>query len=61
MSAFDDILNVGIPILLVIIVLGFLWVKMIRPWVVPIILSMWERFSNRPQTETKYGKDIVYE
>ena len=61
MSALDDILNVGVPILLIVIVLGFLWVKFIEPWVVPMVARLWEKMKGDGTQQTKYGKDIIYE
>lgn len=61
MGTFDDVLNIGIPALLIIIVVGFLWVKFIEPWVVPMFARLWEKMKGDGTQQTKYGKDIVYE
>jgi hypothetical protein len=42
MPTLDQILNFGIPALLIIITLGFLWVKFIEPWCLPMLSKFWE-------------------
>lgn len=61
MGTLDEVLNIGIPILLIVIVLGFLWVKFIEPWVVPMVVRLWEKMKGDPNQQQRYGKDIVYE
>lgn len=63
MATLDEILNFGIPALLVIIVLGFLWVKFIEPWVIPMISRLWEKVNEKKEEseQKKYTKDILYE
>lgn len=64
MATLDEILNFGVPALLIIIVLGFLWVKFIEPWVVPMISKLWEKINEKREERTHekhYGKEIQYE
>lgn len=64
MASLDEILNVGIPLLLIIIVLGFLWTKFFRPFVLPMLSDMWNKASEKreeAQQNKQYGKDILYE
>lgn len=61
MGAFDDVLNIGIPALLIIITLGFLWVKFIEPWVLPMLARMWGKITESTDNPSPRGKEIVYD
>ena len=38
----EDILNFAIPTLLLLIALGFVYVKFLSPWVIPMLSRLWE-------------------
>ena len=64
MASLDEILNVGIPALLIIVALGFIWTKMLEPWAWPIIQKAWASIKEKQETQdgkVTYGKDIVYD
>jgi hypothetical protein len=57
----DELLNWGIPALLIIITLGFLWTKFINPWVLPMVKSIYDWISGadtsllvKPVKEVQY-------
>jgi len=37
----DSILNIAIPILLVLVVGGFVWIRFVEPWGMPLLRKMW--------------------
>lgn len=41
-SGIDDALNFGVPVLLLIIAAGFIYIKFIGPWVIPMFSRFWE-------------------
>lgn len=62
MVNFDEILNVGIPILLILIAVGFVYTKFLGPWLVPHLKNLWIWMNG--QTLPTLGsnkKEIVYE
>lgn len=63
MATLDEILNIGVPALLILIILGFLYVKILEPYVVPMFAKLWARITEkREEKETiRYGKEIIYE
>ena len=44
-STFDSILNILIPALLIIVVVGFIWIKFLEPWGMPLLKKMWASMS----------------
>ena len=57
-GALDSFLNVAIPLLLIVVVVGWLWVKLIEPKIWPAIKKMME--SNQDSNKVKPIKEIVY-
>jgi hypothetical protein len=58
----DEILNWGIPALLIIITLGFLWTKFISPWVVPMVQNIFEWISGADTSSIiKPTKEVQYD
>ena len=60
MASLDDILNVAIPIILILIAVGFVWLKLLGPWLGPWLSKMWERLNNT-EINVHRKKEIVYE
>lgn len=62
MGSFDDVLNWGIPALLIIIALGIVYIKFLRPYVIPLIQDAInykkEKDGEREDNSQKY---ITYE
>jgi uncharacterized membrane protein len=56
----DAILNFAIPALLIVIALGFVYTKFLKPWVVPYLIKFWE-YLNDTQQNTTHVKEISYE
>ena len=57
----DEALNVGIPILLILITLGFVYTKFLEPWVTPHILKLWNKMKEKTSEELpQRGQEIVY-
>ena len=66
-SSIDQALNFGIPAILILVVLGFVWTKMLEPWVMPMLVKLWgwakdqmTKDKGEDGTVTR-GRDIVYE
>lgn len=58
---FEEVMNIGIPALLIIIVLGFLWIKFLEPWVFPMLSKLWLWISGAAKTEdVPIRKEISY-
>lgn len=57
----DTILNWAIPALLILIVAGWLYTKLLLPWVVPHIVNAWNRMRDKQEEAQSTGKEIVYE
>jgi len=61
MTTIDSVLNYGIPILLIIIVLGFIWIKFIQPYVLPMLQNLFEWMKGKNENkQTKYSREIIY-
>lgn len=63
-SGLDEALNIGIPALLIIIVLGFVWTKFLEPFCWPVVLKMWAAMKAKNEGEdgrVTTGREIVYE
>lgn len=62
MASMAEVLNVGIPLLLLIIALGFIYTKFVDPWVVPMLKKFWEWLMvQNTSTNQPKGKEIAYE
>jgi hypothetical protein len=63
MANLDQIMNWGIPTLLLLIAIGFIWTKFLQPWVFPMFAKMWEWIKNsqEPTHNTSNRKEIAYE
>lgn len=62
MSGLDDALNIGIPSLLIFISVGFLWVKLIKPYVLPFLANVWEWAKGKQQTQQETtAKEITFD
>jgi len=60
MGTLDSILNVAVPVVLLLIVIGFLWVKLLSPFVVPMISKLIGNIKDKKQSiSTK--KEISFE
>lgn len=61
-SQLDEILNWGIPILLILIVAGFLWVKVLRDNVAPMLGDFFSKLKNtNVNNPIKIQKEISYD
>lgn len=60
MVSFNEVLNFAIPALLVIVAFGFVYVKFLEPYVVPLFIKLWEWLKGR-ETSTSTKKEILYE
>jgi len=60
MATIDSILNFAIPVLLILIALGFVYTKFLEPWVFPALGKLWEwmRGSNAEPSGAK--REISY-
>jgi hypothetical protein len=60
MPTIDEILNFGIPFLLLLIAFGFIYTKFLSPWVVPWLVKFveWLKGTN---IESSNKKEITYE
>ena len=58
----DAFLNFLIPAILLLIALGFVYTKFLKPWVVPHLIQLWEYIQNsNQQREGMVGKELAYE
>ena len=57
----EEALDWGIPALLIIVTLGFIYTKFFEPYVTSLLKKLWEWFKaqNNPEASQK-GKEIVY-
>ena len=60
MATLDSILNFAIPALLILVAFGFVYVKFLDPWVVPLLRKFWD-WLNIQSENKKFNKEIVYE
>jgi len=62
MATLDDILNVGVPAILILVVVGFIWIKFLNPFVIPMIKNMVEYFKGKNiKVPGVNRKEISYE
>ena len=57
----NEILNFGIPALLVLIAFGFIYTKFIDPWLMPHLLRFWDYLSNKEVSTSTGKREITYE
>jgi len=61
-NTLDQIMNIVIPALLIIVVIGFVWTKFIEPWVLPMLIKLWDKMKGDPDKEhITHIKEITYE
>ena len=61
MASIDEILNFVVPAVLILIAAGFLYIKFIGPWVVPMFAKLWEWISgSQDEVRINRRKEIVY-
>ena len=58
-GALDSFLNFLVPTLIIFVVIGFIWTKLLKPSMWPWIQSMLQ--GAKEQGEFARGKEIVYE
>jgi len=56
----DSILNIVIPTLLILVVIGFVWTKLLGPWLGPWISNTWDKMIHR-EVPINMRKEIIYE
>ena len=56
----DSILNAAVPILLICIAAGWVYIKFLGPHFVPWIKKAWEKYNENPQQIHKQ-REIMYE
>jgi len=61
MGSLDSILNFVIPALLVVIAVGFVYVKFIGPWILPQLKKFWIWLQESSQQQDTTKKEISYE
>jgi hypothetical protein len=63
MAYLDSILNFGIPAILILITLGFLYTKVIQPWVLPLLAKLWEWMKGNKEegSPATTKREIIYE
>lgn len=59
-GTFDSVLNFIIPALIILIVIGFAWTKLIEPALWPFLKNMLG-IGKEAAHDAKYGKEIVYD
>ena len=58
MASLDSVLNFAIPALLIAIAIGFIYMKFLEPYLVPLIMKMWNYQSDKPNEHKQ--KEIIY-
>jgi hypothetical protein len=62
MTSFDSVLGWLIPTLLIVVSVGFVWMKFIQPFVMPLFQKMINYFRGKSEEETQQKvKEITYE
>jgi hypothetical protein len=63
MTSLEEILNWGIPTLLILIAVGFIYTKFIGPWVMPMLAKIWDSINgtNQESSNNPRMKEISYE
>jgi hypothetical protein len=62
MANLDQILNIAIPTLLFLIVFGYIYTKLLEPWVVPHLRNLWEWIKGGGTAiHMPQKKEIIYE
>jgi hypothetical protein len=60
-NQFDKILNFAIPALLILVVIAFVWTKMIGAWLGPQLAKFWQWLKGEGEAQQHKRKEIVYE
>jgi len=58
MAGIDTALNIAVPTILILIVISFVWSKIIDPLLMPHLKKLWEYMNEAG--ETKHTKEIIY-
>lgn len=63
MANLDQILNFAIPAILILVVVGFLWTKVLGQFLGPLFVRLWEWMKGNGEKTTQHtGKrEIVYD
>ena len=57
----DSILNVLVPMILIGAVIGFTYVKLLSPSIVPMFKRWYNDYKNKKQNPQQHYKEIVYD
>jgi len=60
----DQILNVAVPVVIILIVVGFIWIKFLSSWCTPLLVKFWEWLKSGGTSSVHVlsgKKEIVYE
>lgn len=58
-NTIDSILNWAVPILLLLIAFGFVYIKFLQPYVIPLFIKLGENLKGNEKNSLK--KEIIYE
>jgi hypothetical protein len=62
MTTFDTIMNIAVPTILILIAFGFVYMKFLRPFVMPWLIKLWLWITGQNQESTiNHKKEIIYE
>jgi len=64
MASFDETLNFAIPAILILIAIGFIYIKFLQPFVIPMLSRFWEWAKGNAEPVQTIGhnkREITYE
>jgi hypothetical protein len=61
LADFDSVMNFLVPAVLLLIAAGFIYIKFISPWVVPMLSRLWEWVKGSGSSERSIRKEISFE
>lgn len=61
-NTFDSIMGWAIPALLIIVAIGFVYVKFIKPWFIPLIKDAWDWINGNTSADNHHAeKQVTYD
>lgn len=61
MASFDQTLNVGIPLLLLAVAVGFVYTKFLNPFLLPLLKKLWDSVKGKKEDNQISVREITYE